>query len=116
MSETKALRVALLRNWVEKGYEFPIYGVIDADALDKTGRATLVMGGHRDCSVVFEDVWLVPCSMMGTVVKNDWLSREASLASTPDAHVLRLSHAELRGCAKAREAVGAPGQNRLTSS
>lgn len=75
MSEKKTLRVALLRNWAEKGYDVPVYGVIDADALDKEGQAMLAMEGNRDCSVVFEDVWLVPCSMMGTVVKNDWLSR-----------------------------------------
>lgn len=75
MSETNALRVALLRNWAGKGYDFPVYGAVDAHGLDKAGQVTLVMEGNRDCTVVFDDVWLVLCSMMGTVVKNDWLSR-----------------------------------------
>lgn len=76
MPEMNALRVALLRNWVEKGYDFPVYGVIDVDELDKTGQATLTIEGNRSCSVVFEEVWIVSCSMMGAVVKNDWLNRE----------------------------------------
>ncbi|WP_143277698.1 hypothetical protein [Bordetella genomosp. 10] len=67
------LRVALLRNWANQGFDFPVYGVLDADELEQEGKTTLAIDGGRWCVVVPDDVRVVPSVPVREAVTEGWL-------------------------------------------
>lgn len=70
------LRVALLRNWANRGFNCPVYGVLDADELEQEGKATLAIDGGRWCVVVPDDVRIVPGVPVREAVTEGWLDEE----------------------------------------
>ncbi len=70
------LQIALLHTWRDKGLDWPVYGVLDADELARYGIATLAIEGGRWCEVKADDVRVLSEISIDDVVAADWMGKE----------------------------------------